>query len=90
MYKLLQGEFSLHRLNFHRAKGEELGRTSLSLAGGSATRTSMNSPRPNGQARRRPASPLVEINPVGPDGVPTKSRGLINPKTSGEEEGLEI
>ena len=70
-------------------------------------------------ARGRPASLLVEINPVGPDGVPTKRRGLIlrnleelkeyrklisedrleeilkaieriNPKTSGEEEGLEI
>jgi hypothetical protein len=70
-------------------------------------------------ARGRPASLLVEINPVGPDGTPTKRRGLIlrnleelkeyrklisedrleeilkaieriNPKTSGEEEGLEI
>jgi hypothetical protein len=70
-------------------------------------------------ARGRPASLLVEINPVGPDGAPTKRRGLIlrnleelneykklisedrleeilkaiekiNPKTSGEEEGLEI
>jgi hypothetical protein len=28
-------------------------------------------------ARGRPASLLVEINPVGPDGVPTKRRGLI-------------
>jgi hypothetical protein len=70
-------------------------------------------------ARGRPASLLVEINPVGPDGAPTKRRGLIlrnleelneykklisedrleeilkaiekiNPKTSGEEEELEI
>jgi hypothetical protein len=70
-------------------------------------------------ARGRPASLLVEINPVGPDGVPTKRRGLIlrnleeleeyrrliladrleeilkaieriNPKSAGEEEGLEI
>jgi hypothetical protein len=70
-------------------------------------------------ARGRPASLLVEINPVGPDGTPTKRRGLIlrsleelkeykklisedrleeiikaiekiNPKTSGEEEELEI
>jgi hypothetical protein len=29
-------------------------------------------------ARGRPASVLVEINPVGPDGVPTKRRGLRN------------
>jgi hypothetical protein len=29
-------------------------------------------------ARGRPASLLVEINPVGPDGVPTKRRGLRN------------
>jgi hypothetical protein len=28
-------------------------------------------------ARGRPASLLVEINPVGPDGAPTKRRGLI-------------
>jgi hypothetical protein len=28
-------------------------------------------------AKGRPASLLVEINPVGPDGVPTKRRGLI-------------
>jgi hypothetical protein len=28
-------------------------------------------------ARGRPASLLVEINPVGPDGVPTKRKGLI-------------
>jgi hypothetical protein len=28
-------------------------------------------------ARGRPASLLVEINPVGADGVPTKRRGLI-------------
>jgi hypothetical protein len=28
-------------------------------------------------ARGRPASLLVEINPVGPDGTPTKRRGLI-------------
>jgi hypothetical protein len=55
-------------------------------------------------ARGRPASLLVEINPVSPDGAPTKRRGLIsedrleeiikaiekiNPKTS-KEEGLEI
>jgi hypothetical protein len=28
-------------------------------------------------ARERSASLLLEINPVGPDGVPTKRRGLI-------------
>jgi hypothetical protein len=28
-------------------------------------------------ARGRPASLLVEINPVGPDGAPTKRRGLM-------------
>jgi hypothetical protein len=28
-------------------------------------------------ARGRPASLFVEINPVGPDGAPTKRRGLI-------------
>jgi hypothetical protein len=28
-------------------------------------------------ARGRPASLLVEINPVSPDGAPTKRRGLI-------------
>jgi len=28
-------------------------------------------------AKGRPASLLVEINPVGPDGVPAKRRGLI-------------
>jgi hypothetical protein len=28
-------------------------------------------------ARGRPSSLLVEINPVGPDGAPTKRRGLI-------------
>ena len=28
-------------------------------------------------AKGRPASLLVEINPVGPGGVPTKRRGLI-------------
>jgi hypothetical protein len=76
MYKLLQGDFSSYRFNFHRAKGEELGGIRLGLAGGPATTTSINRPRPYGQARRRPASLLVEINPVGLDGASTKRRGL--------------